>query len=574
MLAVDSEVGVKAFVANMTNNLPGEFDFFSKYPGCLPPTTWNQGQCGSCWAWSLAGANTLRTCKAATDKGWKVPVGFALSVQDLVSCVGTDVSRSGNGCTSGKTNAAAAYFARRATLDWACLPYKGLTGDDRRDLCPKGSEPPASLRPSVVVIPEAGSRTKNSFSLGTTLNTQLCGAKFGPHGDDKDVVKYLHLLSPANRVRELAIMNEIMQGGPVAATYRVPVSFLGYRGQGVYKKEPVDPAAAGQDEPTHQHAIHAITIVGWGTDPVGGPYWLCVNQWGSVYPSTPKSKTSPEFYKGMFRIARGNNECNIESISVTATTIKLPLIEPAWGGPLAVFNNLDIDDASSSYGVLADPRNKAPSSLRSLPRDDDADAAAEAAPGQISRSDLTRDGRRAVREEVRKARERQRAARRDATRTGKAVPEMLARRDLRAIAAHKIAVSALCQSDFSQGSCVPEGSCPTVIIVKATKRCPLKNQSCCQVASSVPRSPCEDAKGECTTFTECAVKPGHKAIQVGYCAARGPADRTTTCCLNKGVDPSKAEKEIPIPFSFAGLDSKKVRTVVKDLASAAIPKKK
>lgn len=50
---------------------------------------------------------------------------------------------------------------------------------------------------------------------------------------------------------------------------------------------------------------HAIKIIGWGIEN-DVPYWLCVNSWGKRWGE-----------KGLFRISRGSNECEIISNVIT-----------------------------------------------------------------------------------------------------------------------------------------------------------------------------------------------------------------------------------------------------------------
>lgn len=46
---------------------------------------------------------------------------------------------------------------------------------------------------------------------------------------------------------------------------------------------------------------HGVTIVGYGTDPEEGDYWIVQNSWGPGFGEN-----------GFFRIARFVNECQIE----------------------------------------------------------------------------------------------------------------------------------------------------------------------------------------------------------------------------------------------------------------------
>lgn len=53
----------------------------------------------------------------------------------------------------------------------------------------------------------------------------------------------------------------------------------------------------------HQGA-HAVRLIGWGTEN-GVPYWLAANSWGRAWGE-----------RGLLKVRRGNNECNIESMRV------------------------------------------------------------------------------------------------------------------------------------------------------------------------------------------------------------------------------------------------------------------
>ena len=53
---------------------------------------------------------------------------------------------------------------------------------------------------------------------------------------------------------------------------------------------------------------HAIRIIGYGQEEDGTKYWLCVNSWNEDWGD-----------KGLFKILRGKNECNIETQGVAGT---------------------------------------------------------------------------------------------------------------------------------------------------------------------------------------------------------------------------------------------------------------
>ena len=157
-------------------------------------------------------------------------------------------------------------------------------------------------------------------------------AKYGtPWTADKHFAK-----GGAFRIDGVAkIQAEIMANGPVSASFTVFNDFLTYR-SGVYTH--VTGADLGG---------HAVKIYGWGTDATGADYWMVANSWNNEVRGcgcctwrvtswsaalSPRSRHSfplpplpifelthplPFFQQwgmnGSFLIARGNDECGIES---------------------------------------------------------------------------------------------------------------------------------------------------------------------------------------------------------------------------------------------------------------------
>lgn len=71
----------------------------------------NQGSCGSCWAFSVAGMVSDRCCLKKTDHGW-------LSPQELVSC-----DKQNSGCNGGIRDLAIDYVVKNGLVPDACFPY-------------------------------------------------------------------------------------------------------------------------------------------------------------------------------------------------------------------------------------------------------------------------------------------------------------------------------------------------------------------------------------------------------------------------------------------------------------------
>ena len=88
-----------------------------------------------------------------------------------------------------------------------------------------------------------------------------------------------------------AIQKEIMTNGPVEVAFFVFSDFMSYR-SGIYKRSASSGDVVGG---------HAVKAIGWGTENATA-YWLIANSWGAGFGE-----------KGFFRIARGTNECGIET---------------------------------------------------------------------------------------------------------------------------------------------------------------------------------------------------------------------------------------------------------------------
>ena len=91
-------------------------------------------------------------------------------------------------------------------------------------------------------------------------------------------------------VRTVAnIQREILEYGPVTAGLIAYTDLLTYT-DGVYIRQSNDVVGG-----------HAITLLGWGTEAGGVPYWLAQNQWGTGWGM-----------QGYIKIRRGTNEAAIE----------------------------------------------------------------------------------------------------------------------------------------------------------------------------------------------------------------------------------------------------------------------
>jgi cathepsin B len=90
----------------------------------------------------------------------------------------------------------------------------------------------------------------------------------------------------------LNMQKEIMKNGPIQVAFKVYRSFMSYK-SGVYQKHVWEFLPQGG---------HAVKIVGWGTE-AGTDYWRVANSWGTTWGEN-----------GFFKIARGSNQCGIETM--------------------------------------------------------------------------------------------------------------------------------------------------------------------------------------------------------------------------------------------------------------------
>ena len=100
-------------------------------------------------------------------------------------------------------------------------------------------------------------------------------------------------------IPSIIIQSDLQNNGPQEFCLMVYEDFMAYK-SGVYKHQ------TGQ-----LLGGHAVKSIGWGEDSKLGKYWIVANSWGVNWGE-----------KGYFRIARGTNECGIESM-VFAGTPKL-----------------------------------------------------------------------------------------------------------------------------------------------------------------------------------------------------------------------------------------------------------
>lgn len=243
--------------------LPAEFDARVQYPKCESiKEIRDQATCGSCWAFSAAEVMSDRICIHSGQV-----LQTRVSPQQLVSCC----KDCGFGCDGGWPSKAFNYWTETGIVTGGlygqyaqtCMPYVFPPCDHHVDgkYGPCGASKPT---------PECSLRCNSSYNIPFLQDKTFGNAYLVPN-------------------KETSIQQEIYSHGPVSAAFTVYDDFPTYK-SGVYKKTKNAKKLGG----------HAVKIIGWGVLN-GTKYWLVVNSWNEGWGDN-----------GLFKIARGANECGIE----------------------------------------------------------------------------------------------------------------------------------------------------------------------------------------------------------------------------------------------------------------------
>ena len=293
-------------------NIPKNFDGRKQWNGLLTPV-YNQGLCGSCWAYAstsvLADRFNIQTkgeLKIELSPTKLIICGKNFEYENSVNTVlkeielgpkynilNESISNISNlACYGNNLYNAFQYLYLFGTCDVSCIPYDEKLGNQNEfnkikefsssiqlPLCSYISGPLADMCSDFSIDSVTG------VESGTPSRFYRAYDIYGIYGTKK------------NKGSDELIMQEIYKWGPVASAFKVYPDFYTFDANNeIYEWD-------GKGEPVGGHAIE---ITGWGEEN-GKKYWQIENSWGSDWGD-----------KGFFKMVRGKNNCGIEYNVVTA----------------------------------------------------------------------------------------------------------------------------------------------------------------------------------------------------------------------------------------------------------------
>lgn len=250
--------------------IPTEFDSKVHWANCsVMKKVRDQSACGSCWAFGSTESFEERRCAAGLGD-------VEFSTEDTAGCCKGFLCGMSQGCNGGQPSAA---------LKW--MTSEGVvTGGDYFDIGSGTTCEPYLFKPCAHHVPPSSKYPACPSEEYSVKCSKDCSEAKYTKSYEADKTKGKRAFS-LNTVE--GMQTSIMQEGPLAVAFTVYADFPTYK-SGVYKH-------------TSGQALggHAVEMVGWGVEN-GQAYWLIKNSWNDQWGAA-----------GYFKIARGTNECGIES---------------------------------------------------------------------------------------------------------------------------------------------------------------------------------------------------------------------------------------------------------------------
>ena len=287
----------KDIVENPGFTIPNSFDGVKVWNKKLTPV-WNQGTCGSCWAFTVAStlSDRFNIQSAGIMDIMLSPTELLLCDSKLIEDTKTTDSISENiqnitnfACNGNTLLEAVHYVFKYGLSSISCVPYNEELGTIKRyqsvGKFQNNTELPLCtdvIGPSLDMCSDYLYNAFTGETFGTPGRSYKSCNNYGLYGTTK--------MNPKGGSKQIQI--EIYKWGPICAAFKVYPDFYTFDAKNeIYKWN-------GKGE---QIGGHAVEIVGWGKEK-GKLFWQIKNTWGEQWG-----------IKGYFRMIRGINNCEIEN---------------------------------------------------------------------------------------------------------------------------------------------------------------------------------------------------------------------------------------------------------------------
>jgi cathepsin B len=300
------------FLGNVGEDLPEAFSLIERYPTCHNKVIMNQGSCGSCWAFAPAASLRATACQLAYEAN---AMHIVKNAQDGHNQASTQLVMSCNaqqrGCNGGWMRYAYQVWDNLGSVKEMHFPYNcrgGGKGDQHFD-----DESPSNCR---------------SFPWGRqcpTVSKDQTASK-GLLWGGVNVEGYYSVPKVNNSIIT-GMMQELYSQGSFTVGFLVKNNFFSFP----FSNGSVYTSCTGSTA-----GGHAVAMVGYGTKD-GTAFWMLQNSWGESWGDD-----------GYFRMKKGVNICNMESMSLTTSRISINTSAP------------DNDDPTPNPDPQPEPTTQAP----------------------------------------------------------------------------------------------------------------------------------------------------------------------------------------------------------------------